>query len=138
MRDIFLHIVRWFVANALLPMAVPVVFLAALVWLNNGTFPLAETFVGLLKGGFYIFSASALTFSLFEDYSLFKRNVGPVSVILLLILLSMTLGMFYTQMRDAKYVEGHSVQFVAIWGISAIVSAWVKWRMLNDQQRNGL
>lgn len=121
----------WFLVNALLPMIIPALFLAVVAWFGDGSFPFGEQFVILLNSGFYIFSASALVFSLYEEYGVFKQCVGPLMQIGLVLLLIATLGMFYQiQNESADYIKGHLSQFYIIWGMTALFAGIIKYKII--------
>lgn len=131
MNFIFAKILRWFMVNAVMPMLVPVLFLAIVDWFKDGSFPFWAHLQSLLFNGFYIFSATSLMFSLLEDYREFKMCVGPVMVAFLVVLTMMTLGMFYIiQSNDPNYLTTHSLQFIIVWAVSAAFSIHVKRRII--------
>lgn len=114
--------------NAVMPMLVPVFFLAVVDWFKDGSFPIWSYLQSLLYNGFYIFSATSLIFSLLEDYKEFKFCVGPGMVTALVILTMITLGMFYTiQSNNPGYLTTHSFQFILVWLISAAYSIYIKY-----------
>lgn len=128
MNRILTQILRWFMVNAVMPMLVPVLFLAAVDWFKDGAFPFVAYLQLMLYNGFYIFSATSLIFSLLEDYRDFKLCVGPIMVTVLVILTMITLGMFYTiQSNDPQYLTTHSFQFILVWVISAAYSIYIKY-----------
>lgn len=128
MNRILTQLLRWFMVNAVMPMLVPVLFLAAVDWFKDGSFPFLTHLQSLLYNGFYIFSATSLIFSLLEDYREFKLCVGPMMVTILVILTMITLGMFYTiQSNNPGYLTTHSFQFIIVWLISAAYSIYIKY-----------
>lgn len=132
----FKRILLWFTVNALLPVLVPVVFLATLSWFKDGTFPIMKLFYLLIDSGFYIFSAATLVFSLYEEYDICKRCIGLVMQTVLVLLLIMTLGMFYQiQNNSADYVNAHHLQFYVVWIMTAFSAAIVKYRILDYKKK---
>lgn len=138
MGDIVVKILRWLMVNAVMPMLVPVLFLAAVDWFKNGSFPFETYLHSLLYNGFYIFSATSLMFSLLEDYQEFKKCVGPIMVTFLVILTMITLGMFYTiQNNNPDYLVTHRFQFIFVWSVSAVYSIFIKFRIAYNKIKFG-
>ena len=131
---------RWFMANALLPILAPVIFMCVIDWFKDGSFPFLTWFLDLVKNGFYVFSALALIFSLLEDYPVLKMSgIGPLFGAGLMLLTIMTLYMFLLiQTKDSQYVSGHGIQFGVIWVFSALSATYAKYKLLNYKQLNGL
>lgn len=131
---------RWFMANALLPILAPVIFLCIVYWFQDGSFPFLREFLNLVKNGFYVFSALALIFSLLEDYHLLKiSGIGPIYGAGFMLLVIMTLYMFLLiQTKDSQYVSSHGIQFVIIWLATALSSIYAKYKIINYKKLNGL
>lgn len=128
----------WFVVNAFLPIFVPIVFLASNVWINEGKFPCFELFKSLTNSGFYIFSASTLVFSIYEEYSICKKCIGIGMQTCLVVLMFLTLVMFL-QMYDGYegYITEHKSQFYVVWGATAISAGIAKFKILKYKQELG-
>lgn len=131
---------RWFMANALLPILAPVIFLCIINWFQDGSFPFLAVFLNLVKNGFYVFSALALIFSLLEDYPDLKMSgIGPLYGAVLMLLVIMTLYMFLLiQTQDSQYVSSHSIQFGIIWIATALSSIYAKYKLINYKSYIGL
>ncbi len=127
---------RWFVANSLLPILAPVIFLCIVEWYRNDAFPFGEIFMELLWGGFYVFSALALIFSLIEDYHIFKMaGIGSLQGAFLMLLVILTLYIFYLiHTEDALYIQNHSFQFILIWLLSAVSATSIKYKILKYKE----
>lgn len=134
------QITLWFLANAFLPIVVPALFLAVVAWFIDGSFPLKLLLEQLIKEGFYIFSALTLVFSLYEEYGLLKKCVGPLMQTWLVLMAIATLGMFYVMRKDAttNYVAAHQLQFYVIWITTAISAIVVKFKILRLKTNIGL
>lgn len=134
------QITLWFLANALLPIVVPALFLAVVAWFIDGSFPLKLLLEQLIKEGFYIFSALTLVFSLYEEYGLLKKCVGPLMQTWLVLMAIATLGMFYVMRKDAttNYVAAHQLQFYVIWIATAISAIVIKFKILRLKTNIGL
>lgn len=132
-------LLRWFVANALLPILAPVLFMSIIYWFQDGSFPLSIVFLDLVKNGFYVFSALALIFSLIEDYPDLKMSgIGPLYGAFLMLLVVMTLYMFYLiQTKDSQYVSSHIPQFGIIWGLTALSAIYAKYKLIKYKRFNG-
>lgn len=135
-KQIFL----WFLVNALLPIAVPALFLAIVAWFIDGSFPFWLLMGQLIKEGFYIFSALTLVFSLYEEYGLFKQCVGPMMQIWLVLMAMATLGMFYIMRQNStsNYIDAHQFQFYLIWCATALSAVIVKFKILRLKANIGL
>lgn len=134
----FKKMLLWITANAILPILVPAIFLSALQWFREGTFPLDQIFMDLIRDGFYIFSAMALLFSLFEDYSVFKHCTSALSGVLITLFVLCTCGIFYFSMSDPHYMENNLSQFSIIWGSSALYAGILKYRQLKYRKNNSI
>lgn len=130
----------WFMANALLPILAPVLFMCAIDWFRDGSFPFLTLFLDLVKNGFYVFSALALIFSLLEDYPDLKMSgIGPFFGAGFMLLTIMTLYVFLLiQTKDSQYVSSHGVQFGIIWIFSALSATYAKYKLINYKRINGL
>ena len=122
----------WFIANALLPIAVPVLFLAGLTWFKNGTFPIWDITKSLVEHGFYIFSATALLFSLFEDYRSLKDCTTILDGVFIVLALAATCVMFQLSYSDVSYMASHLLQFILVWLFSAIYATILKIRQIKQ------
>lgn len=132
-------IVAWFLVNAVLPIMVPVLFLAIVVWFGDGTFPVKRLFFELVDSGFYIFSAATLIFSLYEDYSICEKCIKPLMQTVLVLLMIATLFMFYKiQVETADYVNSHQLQFYIIWMATAVFAGIVKFKILRYKEQLAL
>lgn len=127
-------------ANALLPILAPVVFLCIIYWFQDGSFPFLTVFLDLTKNGFYVFSALALIFSLLEDYPVLKMSgMGPLYGAFLMLLVIMTLYMFLLiQTKDSQYVSNHGLQFAIIWIATALSAIYAKYKLINYKSLIGL
>lgn len=131
----FAKIVTWFLVNALLPIIVPVLFLASMAWLEDGNFPFATLFLDLVNSGFYMFSAATLVFSLYEEYGICEKCIKPIMQTVLVLLMLATLFMFYKNQKEtADYVNSHQLQFYTIWGFTALFAGIVKYRILKYKE----
>lgn len=126
------QILLWFFVNAILPIVIPALFLAAVAWIADGSFPFIDLLQQLMKEGFYVFSAMTLVFSLYEEYDILKKCVKPLMQIWLVLVVIATLGMFYLMRRDtsAQYIETNQLQFYIIWAMTAISASIIKYKML--------
>lgn len=131
---------RWFMANALLPILAPVLFMCATDWFRDGSFPFLALFLELVKNGFYVFSALALIFSLLEDYPDLKMSgIGPFWGACFMLLVVMTLYMFLLiQTKDSHYVSSHGYQFGVIWIFSALAATYAKYKLICYKRLNKL
>lgn len=119
----FRKLLLWFFANALLPILVPLFYLVLREWITNGSFPLIRMFQELTINGFYVFSALALYFSLFEDYDIYAKCTKPFMIIWQCLLMIATLAMFYKMYNeDVRYFINNSPQFLTVWFLTAIFS----------------
>ena len=127
-------------ANAMLPILAPVVFLCIIHWYQDGSFPFLTVFLDLVKNGFYVFSALALIFSLLEDYPVLKMSgIGPLYGAFLMLLVIMTLYMFLLiQTKDSQYVSSHGFQFAIIWVATALSAIFAKYKLINYKSIIGL
>ena len=131
----------WFIVNAILPIFVPVLFLAACVWIrnSNGDFPFYDLFFDLINSGFYIFSALALVFSLYEDFNICQRCIGLLMLTFLVVLMFLTLAMFYQMHNNSsEYISEHQFQFYTVWGVTAIFAGIVKYKILRYKKQLAL
>ncbi len=134
-----MQLFRWFLANALLPIFVPVLFLSGVEWFQNGTFPFDQIFGDLLGNGFYVFSALALIFSLLEDNPVLKMCMGYMGGAWLMLLTILSLYMFFLiQTEDSKYVENNWFQFGIVWVLSAVSALYYKKEMIDYKIRNAV
>lgn len=131
---------RWFMANVMLPIFAPAFFMCIIYWFQDGSFPLWVVFLDLVKNGFYVFSALALIFSLLEDYPNLKMSgIGPLYGAFLMLLVVMTLYMFYLiQTKDSQYVSSHGIQFGIIWGLTALSAFYAKYKLIKYKRITGL
>lgn len=127
----FVRILVWFAVNAIFPIIIPVFFLAAVSWYNDGTFPFWKTFLDLINSGFYIFSASTLFFSLYEDYKEYNACIKPFIQTILVLMLIVSLFMFYKIHTGTKqYIEKHQLQFLITWLATAVFAVIAKYKIL--------
>lgn len=132
----FKNITSWFLVNAFLPIMSPVLFLAGIKWLGDGTLPVVELFFNLIDEGFYIFSAAGLVFSLYEEYDICKRCIGPIMQTFLVLFLLITFGMFHVmQNKSEDYVSQHHIQFYVIWFLTALCACCAKYNILNYKKK---
>lgn len=124
------QIILWLIANAVLTILVPIIFLSGLTWFKEGNFPFVCILNNLILQGFYIFSAMALLCSLFEEYRLFKICTTAIDGIAITILILCTCGIFYLTENDKEYVSKHCFQFYTVWLSSAVYASVIKWRLL--------
>lgn len=135
-KDMFKKILSWFLVNAFLPIVSPVLFLAIVAWFSEGTFPIVDLFFNLIDNGFYIFSAATLIFSLYEEYSICEKCIGIVMQTCLVLMLIVTLGMFYMIHKETVYyVNQHHTQFYLTWLMTAIFAGVGKYRILRYKKR---
>lgn len=126
----------WFLVNALLPMAIPALFLASIAWFKDGSFPVIILLNDFINNGFYIFSASALVFSLYEEYGMCTKCIGIGMQTWIVLLMIATLGMFYQiQSQDATYLNNHQIQFGVIWCMTAISAGIIKYRIIKYKRK---
>ena len=130
----------WFMANALLPILAPVIFMCTVYWFEDGSFPFITVFLELVRNGFYVFSALALIFSLTEDYSDLKMSgIGPFYGALLMLIVILTLYMFFLiQTEDSLYVSNHGLQFGLVWLFTALVAFYAKFKLIKYKRLSGL
>lgn len=131
---------RWFIANALLPILAPVIFVCIISWFRDGSFPFIDVFLELVKNGFYVFSALSLIFSLLEDYPNLKMSgMGPIMGAFNMLLVIMTLYVFLLiQTKDPQYVSSHAIQFGVIWLLTALSAFYAKFNLLKYKNNIGL
>lgn len=131
---------RWFMANALLPILAPVLFMCIIYWFQDGSFPFMDVLLKLTKNGFYVFSALALIFSLLEDYPKLRMSgIGPMQGALYMLLVIMTLYMFLLiQTKDADYISSHGIQFGATWLATVISAFYAKYQIIKYNKLIGL
>lgn len=110
-------------------MAIPALSLAVVDWFIDESFPIKELFVELVNDGFYIFSALALVFSLYEEYDICKKCIGPLMQSWLVLLMIATLGMFY-QIQGGEYLNTHQLQFGVIWSMTALFAGIIKYKII--------
>lgn len=135
----FSKITAWFAVNALLPIIVPVLFLAIVSWFGDGTFPFVHLFIDLINSGFYIFSAATLIFSLYEEYRICEQCIKPGMQTILVLLMIASLFMFYKiQTATDSYVKGHQLQFYIVWGFTALFAGIVKYKILRYKKQLAL
>ena len=134
----FWNLARWFCANTLLPIFVPVLCLCTIEFFRDGTFPFGDTFVLFIRNGFYIFSALTLLFSLLEDYPLFKLSgLGFVFGCLIMLSLVLTLLMFYfIETKNEFYINDHPIQFLSVWVASALLAIYAKYKIVDYKNNN--
>lgn len=121
----------WFLANAILPILVPVICLCVASWLYDGSFPFVEDFIALLEKGFYIFSALALIFSLFEESEKFRLCANAYEGMIIAGAILVTCIMFYLiETKDDQYIKTHVGQFLIIWFASAFYAGYLKYKLL--------
>ena len=129
----------WLIVNAILPIFVPVLFLATVVWISNGKFPCYDLFFDLINSGFYIFSALTLVFSLYEDFNICQRCIGLLMQTFLVVLMFLTLAMFYQMYNNSsEYISKHQFQFYTVWGVTAIFAGIVKYKILRYKKQLAL
>lgn len=136
----FYKLIRWFVANTILPILAPVLYICVSDWFTDGLFPFCEVFFRLIKDGFYVFSALTLIFSLLEDYPDFKiSGLGSLMGAILMLLVIITLYIFFLiQTKDSQYVSSHVLQFGLIWVVTALAAIYAKYKLINYKIINGL
>lgn len=127
-------------ANALLPILAPVIFMCIIYWFRDGSFPFLTVFLDLVKNGFYVFSALALMFSVLEDYpDLRMSGIGPLYGAVSMLFVIMTLYMFLLiQTEDSQYVSSHGFQFAIIWIATALTSIYAKYKLIKYKRLIGL
>jgi len=127
-------LITWFFANTVLPIVVPVFFWCLFEWIQdgNGGFLLINKFTKLVMDGFYVFSALTLLFSLIEDSRVFKfAGIGVGYGAGIMVLVIITLWMFYQiKVKDASYIESHSIQFILVWCITVASAIYAKYRII--------
>lgn len=130
------NIILWFLVNAFLPIISPALFLAVIAWFSDGTFPFMDIFLKLIDGGFYIFSAAALVFSLYEEYNICEKCIGLLMQTSLVIMLVVTLGMFYVIHKESvDYVNQHHTQFYITWFMTAALAGIGKYKILRYKKQ---
>lgn len=109
-------ILLWLLVNAVLPIVIPASFLAMVAWIKDGSFPIVQISIQLLQEGFYVFSALALVFSLYEEYGIVRLCVGPLTQTWLVLMAFAILIMFYMMRQDeaASYMTINLPQFIII------------------------
>lgn len=129
-------ILLWLTANAVLPIVFPAFFLAIVAWIKDGSFPLIQLTIQLIREGFYVFSALTLVFSLYEDYDLTKRCVTPIMQSWLVFMSVLTSLMFYVMRQDStsEYMSNNLFQFFTIWGMTVVSAIIVKFKILKLKQ----
>lgn len=132
-RSILKHLFWWILANALLPLFVPVVVLLIgneLVDVDEGG--IKELTEKLMMEGFYIFSSLTLFFSLFEDYDAFVKATHPVLMLILTIPIFIVCVIFYkTDHEGMDYLAKHETMFYWSWGLLIAYAAFLKYKILN-------
>lgn len=126
---------RWLLADAILPMLVPVATLA----LGNAFWADRIDVLGsankLLYEGFYIFSSMALVFSLFEDYSTFQKAISPVLAMFLMAPMFATCLIFYESQKHDSYFVTHLWLFFGTWMSLLIYATYIKIKMIKFKQK---
>lgn len=92
-------------------------------------------FQELTINGFYVFSALALYFSLFEDYDIYAKCTKLFMIIWQCLLMIATLAMFYKMYNeDVRYFINNSPQFLTVWSLTAIFSIIKKVHIIKYKQ----
>lgn len=126
-----LSLMRWMLANAVLPIILPVAFIWGMEMLFDGTSDFCATFMKLLREGFYIFSSLTLACSLLEDYSVFQKTIKWYESTLITVLMIATGIMFYCMERyEPGYFYNNFDVFKWMWIGLALISSEVKLRMI--------
>lgn len=121
----------WLVANAVIPVLIPVVCIWGANWMfsfPNITF--CDLFKNFMAQGYYIFSALTLICSLFEDYKALKYCIDPLQFIVIGILLTLTMGMFYLQYVNNQYLQSHYLQFMSVWVALVVYAIYLKYKIV--------
>ena len=131
-KEVLMALIRWGVANAILPIVVPILVLAGGDWLFADNINLSQSLKKLIYEGFYIFSAMTLVFSLFEDYSAFQHSIKPVAGMILMLPMMATCIIFYATEKNngVDYFSNHLMQFFCMWGILALYATFIKYKIL--------
>ncbi len=83
-----------------------------------------------MSQGYYIFSALTLICSLFEDYKILKYCINPLQFIVIGILLTLTMGMFYVHYINNLYLKNHFLQFMLVWIALVTYAIYLKYRIV--------
>ena len=126
-----LSLLRWILANAVLPIVLPVAFIWGMEMLLDGKSNFTLIFVKLLGEGFYIFSSLTLACSLLEDYEVFQKTIKWYEVTLITVLMIATgIMFFYIERQVPGYFDKNFSIFVWMWIGLALISSEVKLRMI--------
>lgn len=137
--SMFKNLILWLFVNAILPICVPALFLAAAEWISDGAFGFIELLISLSNSGFYIFSAATLVFSLYEEFSICRKCIGLIMQTLLVVLMFITLAMFYKIYNGSnEYVSNHQTQFYVIWMLTAVCAGTAKYKILSYKKQFAL
>lgn len=135
-NNIVYPLLRWFLANAVFPIVIPILVLVAGDWFFADKIDIPVSAQKLLYEGFYIFSAMTLLFSLFEDYKAFQDSIKPVEAMILMIPMIGTCIIFYaTERNGLTYFANHIIQFLSLWVVLALYAVFIKIKIIIYKQK---
>lgn len=121
----------WLLVNAIIPILIPVICIWGANWLfTRVTITFWNLFKNFMSQGYYIFSALTLICSLFEDYKILKYCINPLQFIVIGILLTLTMGMFYVHYINNLYLKNHFLQFMLVWIALVTYAIYLKYRIV--------
>lgn len=141
-KQIFRSLLAWYLANLILPIAMPIFF----VWVCN--FPTGESksfyeiFVALLQSGVYIFTSILLVFGVFQDFKIAKQVVEWYSYLAFFFFLFIV-GVMYMLDNPINSIsnefkienEFSTVSYIFLFGI--FFAGYIKLKVLWYQQFKG-
>ena len=128
---LFFSLLRWMLANAFIPILLPVAFVWGMEMLLDGTSDFRNIFMTLLGKGFYIFSSLTLACSLLEDYDVFQKTIKWYEVAAITTLMIAIGIMFYwMERREPGYFMRSFEVFKWMWVGLALLSSEIKLRMI--------
>ena len=126
----------WLLANAILPILIPVLFLCFADLLVSNIFPFWDKTIKLFDEGFYIFSAATLVFSLVEEHSACEKCLRHHIIILLCVLLFCTGVMFCLKYYDNDYIQNHKIVFLSTWFATSLFAIIAKFEVISYKKKN--
>ncbi len=127
----------WLLVNAIVPILIPVVCIWGADWFfresTTGFWDLCKDF---MFQGYYVFSALTLICSLFEDYRAMRYCVNTWHSIIIGVLMTLTMGMFYVQYINSCYLQSHYMQFMIVWGALVLYAILIKFQIVIYKRKN--
>lgn len=136
LNNIIYPLLRWFLANAVFPILIPILVLVAGDWFFADKIIVPELVQKLFYEGFYIFSAMTLMFSLFEDFKTFQEALKPLEAMILMVPMIGTCIIFYaTERNGLTYFADHLIQFFSLWVALAFYATFIKTKIILYKQK---